>query len=183
MDRLRVVTGDITHQKVDAIVNAANEWMLGGGGVDGAIHRAAGPELLEACRAIPEIRPGVRCPTGEARVTPGFRLPAKFVVHTVGPVWRGGERGEAQLLASCYRQSLAAAMSHGMRSIAFPLISTGAFRFPIDAAARVAVGESLSFLSANTSFEAITLVAFQKSDAVVLQRALRAAKGSSSGLG
>src|SRR5258708_562159 len=116
MHRLRIVTGDITCEKVDAIVNAANEWMLGGGGVDGAIHAAAGPELLEACRALPEIRPGVRCPTGEARVPPAFRLSARFVVHTVGPVWCGGDRGEGDLLASCYRQSLTLAASHGAQS-------------------------------------------------------------------
>src|SRR5690348_16388945 len=98
MDAIRVLVGDITHQTVDAVVNAANERLLGGGGVDGAIHRAAGPELLVACKAIPEVRPGVRCPTGEARVTPGFALPARFVVHTVGPVWYGGQEGERRLL-------------------------------------------------------------------------------------
>src|SRR5262245_53428401 len=101
--RLRVIHGDIVTQPVDAIVNAANERMLGGGGVDGAIHRAAGPELLEACARVPEVRPGVRCPTGEARITPAFRLPARFVIHTVGPIWQGGAQGEDELLASCYR--------------------------------------------------------------------------------
>src|SRR5689334_1848884 len=104
--RLQVLQGDITRLSVDAIVNAANERMLGGGGVDGAIHRAAGPELLEACRGVPEVRPGVRCPTGEARITPGFRLPARHVIHTVGPVWRGGSHREPELLASCYGSSL-----------------------------------------------------------------------------
>src|SRR5688572_3091798 len=123
MERIEVVQGDITTLDVDAIVNAANERMLGGGGVDGAIHRAAGPQLLEACRDVPEVRPGVRCPTGEARMTPGFRLPAHYVIHTVGPVWRGGTHGEPGLLASCYRNSLALARQHGIRSIAFPAIS------------------------------------------------------------
>src|SRR5262245_13389121 len=131
MERLNVIQGDITRQEVDVIVNAANEWMLGGGGVDGAIHAAAGPELLEACRAVAEVRPGVRCPTGEARVTAAFQLPARWIVHTVGPVWRGGAQGEQDLLASCYRESLAVAVAQGARSIAFPAISTGAFRFPI----------------------------------------------------
>jgi O-acetyl-ADP-ribose deacetylase (regulator of RNase III) len=173
--RLRIVTGDITRQKVDAIVNAANEWLLGGGGVDGAIHAAAGPELVEACRVLPEVRPGVRCPTGEVRITPAFRLPAKFVVHTVGPVWRGGDRGEEVLLASCYRKALAVAMSHGARSIAFPAISTGVYRFPMDAAARIAVRETLSFLSTQSSFDAVLLVAFQERDALVLEEALAAA--------
>ena len=173
MDRLTIVTGDITRQKVDAIVNAANEWMLGGGGVDGAIHRAAGPELLEACRAVAEVRPGVRCPTGQARVTPAFRLSARYVVHTVGPVWRGGDRGESELLASCYRRSLALAMLQGARSIAFPAISTGAYGFPVDRAARIAVREALAFLSENAAFEAIVLVAFSEPDAAVLREALR----------
>src|SRR6186997_237953 len=109
---IEVIQGDITTLDVDAIVNAANERMLGGGGVDGAIHRAAGPELLEACRRVPEVRPGVRCPTGQSRITPGFRLPARFVIHTAGPVWRGGSCGEADLLASCYRSALALADEH-----------------------------------------------------------------------
>src|SRR5215216_5585529 len=109
MARIDIVRGDITTLDVDAIVNAANEGMLGGGGVDGAIHRAAGPRLLDACRAVPEVRPGVRCPTGESRITPGFDLAARHVIHTVGPVWHGGGRGEAELLASCYRSALALA--------------------------------------------------------------------------
>src|SRR6187402_2125322 len=119
-NRLLVEQGDITRVDADAIVNAANESLLGGGGVDGAIHRAAGPELLAACRALPEIRPGVRCPTGEARITPGFRLPARHVIHAVGPVWRGGDRGEADRLASCYHESLRLATENGAESIAFP---------------------------------------------------------------
>lgn len=134
-----VIQADITTLAVDAIVNAANESLLGGGGVDGAIHRAAGPALLAACRAIPEVRPGVRCPTGEARITPGFDLPARFVVHTVGPVWRGGGRGEAALLAACYANCLKLARGHGMESIAFPAISAGIYGYPASASASVAV--------------------------------------------
>ena len=178
MERLRIVTGDITRQKVDAIVNAANEWMLGGGGVDGAIHRAAGPALLEACRAIPEVRPGVRCPTGEARITPGFKLAAKFVVHTVGPVWQGGSRSEEELLASCYRSALALAATHDIRSIAFPSISTGVYGYPMDLAARVAVRETLSFLSNREAWDSIVLVAFQQRDAAELTEALSVARRS-----
>src|SRR5450432_2116144 len=119
MSKLEVIEADITTMNVDAIVNAANETLLGGGGGDGAIHRAAGPDLLAACRALHEVRPNVRCPTGQARITPGFRLPAKYVVHTAGPVWLGGDSDEADLLASCYRQSLQLAHEHGLRSIAF----------------------------------------------------------------
>src|SRR6185369_5051181 len=125
MARVDVRLGDITTFDVDAIVNAANERMLGGGGVDGAIHRGAGPELLAACRAVPEVRPGVRCPTGEARITPAFGLPAKFVIHTVGPVWHGGRSGEDDLLAACYRNSLQLAEANGCKSMAFPSISCG----------------------------------------------------------
>ena len=138
---LDIIEADITALHVDAIVNAANEALLGGGGVDGAIHRGAGPELLAACRALPQVRAGVRCPTGDARITPGFRLPAKFVIHTVGPVWQGGIAGEAELLASCYRRSLQLAMENDVRSIAFPAISCGVFGYPIDAAVKVALSE------------------------------------------
>ena len=144
---IRIVQGDITTLSVDAIVNAANQMMLGGGGVDGAIHRAAGRELYEACLAVPEVRPGVRCPTGEARITPGFRLPAKFVIHTVGPVYRDGRHGEPDLLAACYRNSLALAAENGCRSIAFPCISTGVYGYPIEDAARIAVREVREFLT------------------------------------
>lgn len=136
---LQIIEGDITTLAVDAIVNAANERMLGGGGVDGAIHRAAGPQLLQACEAAAEVRPGVRCPTGEARITPGFDLPARWVVHTVGPVWQGGHQNEAALLAACYRNSLRLAAEQGARSIAFPAISCGVFRYPVDQAAQIAV--------------------------------------------
>src|SRR5215211_5696748 len=149
MARIEIVRGDITTIDVDAIVNAANERMLGGGGVDGAIHRAAGPQLVEACRAVPEVRPGVRCPTGEARLTPGFWLPARYVIHTVGPVWMGGTDGEADLLARCYRNSLALAREHGLGSVAFPAISCGAFGYPPDDAAAIAVAAIRDFQAAN----------------------------------
>ena len=142
---LDIVRTDITQlNDVDAIVNAANETLLGGGGVDGAIHRAAGPQLLEACRALPQTKPNVRCPTGEARITGGFRLPAKFVIHTVGPVWHGGARDEANLLASCYRESLKLAAENSVRAIAFPAISCGVYGYPIFPAAKIAVRECLA---------------------------------------
>jgi O-acetyl-ADP-ribose deacetylase (regulator of RNase III) len=134
-----LIETDITTLAVDAIVNAANESLLGGGGVDGAIHRAAGPGLLAACRALPEVAPGVRCPTGEARLTGGFSLPARFVIHTVGPVWHGGDQGEPARLAACYRNVLKLAEMQGIASVAFPAISAGVYGYPADAAARVAV--------------------------------------------
>ena len=152
---IRVVRGNIVELDTDAVVNAANERMLGGGGVDGAIHRAAGRGLYEACLKTPEVRPGVRCPTGEARVTPGFALPAKFVVHTVGPVWRGGGHGEPALLASCYRGSLALAVASGCRSVAFPCISTGVYGYPVEAAARIAVREVRAFLETRPDLEVV----------------------------
>ncbi|MDE2053987.1 MAG: O-acetyl-ADP-ribose deacetylase [Xanthomonadaceae bacterium] len=136
---IEIVQADITTLRVDAIVNAANETLLGGGGVDGAIHRAAGPRLLEACRAIPEVRAGVRCPTGAARITPGFDLPARFVVHTVGPVWRGGGCDEPSLLTACHRNALALAREHTIDSIAFPAISCGVYGYPRNAAAGLAL--------------------------------------------
>ena len=145
--KIKVVQGDITALSVDAIVNAANQVMLGGGGVDGAIHRAAGKELFEACLKVPEVRPGVRCPTGEARITPGFKLPAKFVIHTVGPVYRDGQHNEPEKLAACYRNSLALAAENGCKSITFPCISTGVYGYPIEDAAKIAVREVKSFLT------------------------------------
>ena len=144
---IKIIKGDITTLAVDAIVNAANQVMLGGGGVDGAIHDAAGEELFEACLKVPEVRPGVRCPTGEARITPGFKLPAKFVIHTVGPVYRDGQHGEPDKLAACYRNSLALAAENGCKSIAFPCISTGIYGYPKEAAAQIAVHEVREFLT------------------------------------
>lgn len=135
--QLTVIQGDLTEQAVDVIVNAANPTLLGGGGVDGAIHRAAGPALLDACRAIPEVAPGVRCPTGEARLTPGFALRAPHVIHTVGPIYEGGP-DDPVLLASAFRSSLQLAIDHGLRSIAFPAISCGVYGYPADEAAGVA---------------------------------------------
>jgi O-acetyl-ADP-ribose deacetylase (regulator of RNase III) len=160
MSKIRVAVADITTLPVDAIVNAANERLLGGGGVDGAIHRAAGPELLEACRRIPEVRPGVRCPTGEARITPAFRLPHRFVIHTVGPVWRGGGHGEDRLLASCYRNALALAGEHAVRTIAFPAISCGVFGYPLELATAVAVREIRAALAGGLDLESVVLAAF-----------------------
>jgi O-acetyl-ADP-ribose deacetylase len=158
--RLQVVRGDITTLAVDAIVNAANRLMLGGLGVDGAIHAAAGPELLGACLAIPEVEPGIRCPTGEARITPGFRLPARYVIHTVGPVWHGGGVREPELLASCYQSTLALARQHGCRTVAFPAISCGVYGYPLEDACRVAIREITAVLEGDRHFETITLVAF-----------------------
>jgi O-acetyl-ADP-ribose deacetylase (regulator of RNase III) len=149
--KIKIIQGDITTLAVDAIVNAANQVMLGGGGVDGAIHDAAGEELFKACLKVPEVRPGVRCPTGEARITPGFKLPAKFVIHTVGPVYRDGQHGEPEKLAACYRNSLALALENGCQSIAFPCISTGIYGYPKEAAAQIALREVRAFLSSAES--------------------------------
>lgn len=160
--------GDITKQRVDAIVNAANSRLLGGGGVDGAIHRAAGPRLLEACRALPEVRPGVRCPTGEARITPGFDLPARYVIHTVGPVY-GGRPEDARLLASAYRSSLSLAMSRALRTVAFPAISCGIFGYPLDEAAPLAVGVARE---AEWDLDCIRFVLFDAAAHAVFERAI-----------
>ncbi len=153
-EKIRIIQGDITRQSVDAIVNAANTSLLGGGGVDGAIHRAAGPELLE------ETRQMGGCPTGEARVSKGYRLPARWVIHTVGPVWSGGHRNEDGLLANCYRNSLKAAVDKGAKTIAFPSISTGAYRFPLDRATEIAMKETKRFLEKDDTLQAVLFVCF-----------------------
>jgi O-acetyl-ADP-ribose deacetylase len=162
--RLEILVGDITGLALDAIVNAANSSLLGGGGVDGAIHRAAGPELLEACRKLQG------CPTGEAKLTPGFRLPAKYVIHTVGPVWHGGTRGEDQDLASCYKNALELARGHGLKTIAFPAISTGVYGFPADRAARIAVATVAAALPG--PFAQIVFCCFSEASAEHHRRAL-----------
>ena len=154
--RIEIVEGNITRQTVDAIVNAANNSLLGGGGVDGAIHRAAGPELLEECRKLNG------CPTGQARMTLAYRLPAKYVIHTVGPIWKGGHQGEDELLASCYRSSLTAAVQHDVKTIAFPAISTGAYGFPLERATRIAIQEVKRFLDTHASVRKVTFVCFGK---------------------
>jgi O-acetyl-ADP-ribose deacetylase (regulator of RNase III) len=164
--RIAIVEGNIVTRDVDAIVNAANSSLLGGGGVDGAIHRAAGPQLLEACRALHG------CATGDAKITPGFRLPARHVIHAVGPVWHGGARGEALLLASCYRRSLELAVAQGLRTIAFPAISCGAYGYPIAQAADIAVREIRRFLAEDESIERVELVCFSEAMRRAYERAL-----------
>jgi len=171
---LRIVTADITALAVDAIVNAANPDLLGGGGVDGAIHRAAGPRLLLACRALPQVTPGVRCPTGEARLTPGFDLAARFVIHTVGPVWRGGEHGEPAQLARCYRQSLQLARRHRLRTLAFPAISCGVYGYPAADAARIAVACVREVLADAPELD-VQLCGFSAAMSAVLREAARSA--------
>jgi len=165
--QFEVVSGDITKLAVDAIVNAANSSLLGGGGVDGAIHRASGPQLLAACRLLGG------CKTGDAKITPGFRLPAKYVIHTVGPVWRGGTNGEPELLASCYRRSIELAIENGVRTMAFPAISCGIYGYPIDAAADIAIGETRRALRDGDDLDRVLFVAFGDDVRRALERSLR----------
>jgi O-acetyl-ADP-ribose deacetylase (regulator of RNase III) len=164
--RIEVVQGDITRLDVDAIVNAANSSLLGGGGVDGAIHRAAGPELLAECRTLGGAR------TGEAKLTKGYRLPARFVIHAVGPVWADGRAGEDEALASCYRGALGLAAGRGLRSIAFPAISTGVYRFPLERATRIAVAEARRALAGETSVEKVVFCCFSDGDRATYERVL-----------
>jgi len=166
MNKIEVLEADITQLEVDVIVNAANSSLLGGGGVDGAIHAAAGPALLEACKALKG------CDTGAAKITPAFELPAKYVIHTVGPVWRGGQHHEAQLLASCYRNSLNLAVEHGLRTMAFPAISCGVYGYPISEACQIAVAEVGSFLAQDKTLEKVIFSCFNSDIKTALLDAL-----------
>ena len=166
-NRIEIHKGDITRLKVDAIVNAANTSLLGGGGVDGAIHRAAGPELLEFNRKLGG------CPTGEAKISPGFNLPAKYIIHTVGPVWNGGKNNDDTLLANCYKNSLKLAVENKIKSIAFPAISTGIYSFPLERATKIAVNEVKKFLEKNESVEKIIFVCFDEETYSVYNKMLK----------
>ena len=166
LDRIEIVKGDITKLKVDAIVNAANSSLLGGGGVDGAIHRVAGPGLLTECKALNG------CKTGEAKITKGYNLPAKFVIHTVGPVWNGGNNNEDELLRNCYLNSLKLAIQNQIKTLAFPAISTGVYRFPLERAAKIAIRTVKDFLSNDDSLEKVILVCFDENTETIYKRAL-----------
>lgn len=167
-ERIEVIVGDITRLDVDAIVNAANNTLMGGGGVDGAIHRAAGSKLSEECLLLNG------CPTGDAKITGGHDLPARYIIHTVGPVWHGGDKNEKELLASCYRKSLGLARENSLKTIAFPAISTGAYRFPMDLAANIAMSEARSFLKENILPEKVVFVCFDPATRMVYEKALAA---------
>ena len=167
-ERIEIVTGDITKLAVDAIVNAANTSLLGGGGVDGAIHRAAGPQLAEACRRLHG------CKTGEAKITSGFNLPAKFVIHTVGPVWQDGNHNEDTLLARCYQNSLALVVQNNLKTVAFPAISTGRYSFPIERATQIALAETRDFLANHDAIERVIFVCFNPSVHEIYRNALAA---------
>ena len=171
MKRLQITQGDITTCAVDAIVNAANTSLLGGGGVDGAIHRAAGPELLAECRTLGG------CKTGEAKATKGYRLPCRYVIHTPGPIWHGGNANEDTLLAACYRNSLTVASGLGCKTVAFPSISTGVYHFPVDRAARIAVDTILRYLGGHPEIESVTMVCFDPVTRAAYQRALAEKEG------
>lgn len=167
MEKIKIEPGDITKQKVDAIVNAANNSLLGGGGVDGAIHRAAGPELLKFNKTLGG------CKTGEAKISPGFNLHAKFIIHTVGPVWNGGNNNEDTLLANCYKNSLKIAVENKIKTIAFPAISTGVYHFPPERAAKIALSEVKNFLDKNDSIEKVVFVCFDNKNYEIYNGLLR----------
>lgn len=167
MEKIKIIKGDVANVEVDAIVNAANTTLLGGGGVDGAIHRAAGPKLLEECKTLGGAG------TGEAKITKGYNLPAKYVIHTVGPIWRGGSFNEEELLKNCYRNSLKVALENGIESIAFPSISTGAYRFPIEKAAPIAIKEVKNFLEEHKEIKEVIFVLFSDEDLEIYQKELK----------